>query len=921
MNKVLKLHVSVAILICLLPLSWQPANAQQLTFEDVMKFREITRPALSHNGKWIAYGVWPERGDGEAVVMATGSDTEYRIERGKSAFFNPKTSHVALFVQPPFIETENAGKTKPEQSLAVVNLSDGSREDFENVEKAEFSNDGEWLFVTHTQPEEIKDAKPKNPKTGNPVTVYRLSSGNRLNLDFVHEFSADSTSAHLAFSVVDTSGNENGLFYSSLGSESLQPLKLRGVLHSYFNNLSWDYKRSRIAFTESLLDTANKFLPSDAAIRVWQTEEDEIATLVSPGDVPEGYRLRSHNRLTWSHDGSKLYYGLMDQKMTELDEKQADKDSLTSDNLYDIERILNERESMVWHWDDPLIKTHEKQQWNSIKNRLYMSVYHTDGDESIQLSDKDMPDIRITKNTRYLLGSSQLPYRKLITWDGWYSDYYLVDSETGKRELLLKKQGFDTTLSPGGKFMAWFDGKDWHLKNTTTAKELNLTSEIATPFYDEDNDRPEAPDSYGIAGWTEDDEAVLIYDKYDIWKFDTSDGSSLNITGGSGREESRIFRIYDLDEEQPFFECNERLLLTMYHDQKKNYGMYQARVNRSGVTRLMEEEKRYNILQKAKNSDEILYTEEKYDEYPNLYLSEDEKFGNTKKLTNLYDDLNEEWDWGHAELVEWLNADGKKVQGVVIYPGNYEPGKQYPVLVYYYARFSQRLHEFNHPRTNHRPVFAQYASDGYAVFLPDIWFDTGTPGYSATKNLVPGVQKLVEMGVADPEGIGLHGHSWSGYQTAFVVTQTDIFSAAVAGAPVSNMTSAYSGIRWGSGLARQFQYEKSQSRLGVNMWENLQPYIENSPVFYADRINTPLLIQFGDEDGAVPWYQGIELYLAMRRLEKDSVFLHYEGEPHHLQKYPNRLDYAIKMKEYFDHYLKEKPAPKWITDGVPYQGK
>jgi len=231
------------------------------------------------------------------------------------------------------------------------------------------------------------------------------------------------------------------------------------------------------------------------------------------------------------------------------------------------------------------------------------------------------------------------------------------------------------------------------------------------------------------------------------------------------------------------------------------------------------------------------------------------------------------------------------------------------------------LYDFNTPVTNHRPNLAQYASDGYAVFLPDIWFDVPIPGYSATKNLVPGVQKLIEMGVADPDAIGLHGHSWSGYLTAQVVTQTDIFAAAVAGAPVGNMTSAYSGIRWGSGLARQFQYEQTQSRLGVSMWENLAPYIENSPVFFADRINTPIMIQHGDADEAVPWYQSIELYLALRRNAKESVFLQYHDEPHHLRKMANRLDYAIKMKEYMDHYLKGDPAPAWITEGVPYHGE
>ncbi|MDZ7683091.1 MAG: prolyl oligopeptidase family serine peptidase [Fodinibius sp.] len=207
------------------------------------------------------------------------------------------------------------------------------------------------------------------------------------------------------------------------------------------------------------------------------------------------------------------------------------------------------------------------------------------------------------------------------------------------------------------------------------------------------------------------------------------------------------------------------------------------------------------------------------------------------------------------------------------------------------------------------------------VFLPDIRFEVGTPGFSATKSLIPGVNKLIEMGIADPDKLGLHGHSWSGYQTAFMVTQTDIFDAAIAGAPVSNMTSAYSGIRWGSGLARQFQYEQTQSRIGGSLWEYPERYIENSPVFYADRINTPMLMMFGDEDTAVPWYQGIEMYLAMRRLNKDAIFLQYRGEPHHLQEYGNRLDYAIKMKEYFDHYLRGEPAPKWITDGVPYRGE
>jgi len=258
---------------------------------------------------------------------------------------------------------------------------------------------------------------------------------------------------------------------------------------------------------------------------------------------------------------------------------------------------------------------------------------------------------------------------------------------------------------------------------------------------------------------------------------------------------------------------------------------------------------------------------------------------------------------------------------VLIKPANYQAGRRYPVITYFYERQSQRLYEWNEAVVNHRPSFAVYSGSGYAVFLPDIVFEVGHPGQSILKSVVPGVQRLVDMGIADPNALGIHGHSWGGYGTAYLVTQTAMFKAAVAGAPVANMTSAYGGIRWESGLARLFQYEKTQSRIGGSLWEYPLRFLENSALFSADRVTTPLLIQHGDEDGAVPWYQAIELYLAMRRLGKDCIFLQYRGEPHHLRKYPNKLDYSIKMKEYFDHYLKGAAAPEWIKAGVPYTGK
>ena len=377
-----------------------------------------------------------------------------------------------------------------------------------------------------------------------------------------------------------------------------------------------------------------------------------------------------------------------------------------------------------------------------------------------------------------------------------------------------------------------------------------------------------------------------------------------------------MFRIQHLNPDEKFYKEGERLVLSAYHDRKKFNALYSMTLGTPGVERLVEEPKNFTVLARAKNADRIIYTRESYTEFPDIWVS-DLDLKSRRKISDANPQIKD-FAWGTAELVEWNSLDGLPLQGVLIKPGNYEAGERYPVLVYYYELSSQRLYDFNQVVINHRPCFPFYASNGYAVFLPDVRFEIGSPGFSATKCVVPGVQKLIDMGVADPKAIALHGHSWSGYETAFMVTQTNIFAAAIAGAPVANMTSAYSGIRLESGMARQFQYEEEQSRIGGSLWQYRDRYIENSPVFYADKIKTPLLIELGDEDEAVPWQQGVEMYLAMRRLNEPCWMLEYRGEAHHLKKYPNKLDYSIKFKEFLDHYLKGKPAPDWMTKGVPF---
>ncbi|HBX65720.1 MAG TPA: S9 family peptidase, partial [Balneolaceae bacterium] len=809
-----------------------------LSFEDVMKFEDIGSIQLSDNGNWVAYEVWPDRGDGRVEVKSINGRNTYSMVLGASPRITPNGAWVAAYRKVPLAEELKVKKNAPKQGLSLLATNDGSITDFDSVQSFTFSEDGNWLAIKHYQSKAVEDLKSKNKKLGTSVTLRNVNSGSEFELSFVREMEFDSLSNYLAYSVVDTSNQENGVYVFDLNDEESR--SVNAVERGYYANLTWDYDLQKLAFTKATYDTS--YTESNASIHIWDGNSDDLSTILNADDGNEGFVLRSNNNLVFTHDGNRLFFGFMDAEMMALDTKKEDNDDEEID-IYSVDDIVEDRGLDVWHGDDPRIKTHEIVSWNSTKNHLYTAVYHLDKEKWVQLADYEMPEINIAHNPNVVLGSSQVPYMKEMTWEGFFDDWYYVNLETGKRTIIGKKLSEGVNLSPGGKFAVFYTNKHWNMLDIEEGTIRNITQNMDVPFYDEDHDYPSRVPDYGVAGWIEGERAVMIYDKYDIWRFPTDFGEPMNITNGEGREAKRIFRIERMNKDWgEAYSNNEDLLLNSYHDMNKNFGFYSAKANRSGVSRLLEEDKKFTFVEKAEDANTVLYKREAYDEFPNIWVSNNWQFKRTNKLTNLHDDLHEKWNWGKAELIDWLSLDGKFIQGVVIKPDNYDPNKRYPIMTYYYRFFTDRLHDFNEPKTNHRPVFAQYTSDEYVVFLPDIRFEIGEPGFASTKSLVPGIQKLIEIGIADEDKLGLHGHSWSGYQTAFMVTQTDIFDAAVSGAPVSNMTSAYSGIRWASGLARQFQYEKTQSRIGQSLIEAPEKYIENSPVFFADRIETPMLI-------------------------------------------------------------------------------
>ena len=914
------------------PVLLQAAEQKKpLTIQDMMKFRQISEAVISENGRWAAYTLQPDRGDGAVEVRNTEGDKTFAIERGSRSAFSKDGLWLAAFAKPKAVEVEKEGQEKPKTGLAVLDLSTGKVSEFEKVEKFSFSNDSAWIGYQLFKEEEKKEenekgkeggdepAKPKMKAPGTPLVLRHLSSGRELRIPSVLAFAFDETGRRVAYAVGEADGKRNGLYYRDLGKDPQAEKVINSAEKSVFAQLTWDRESIRLAFISAPTD--DKGNAEGGSLWLWDAKTESTLQAVPSAQVPKDWVIPTRNEFTWSKDGKRLFFGLLPKEIFELikeEDKKSKSDPQEAD-LYETDRILEKSGVDVWHWNDPIINSHQKKAWPKIKEKTYLAVYHLDSQKMVPLADRDMPDLEIPENSRLALGFSDIPYLKEVTWDGRYVDIYTVDLQTGAKKNILTRLGSRASLSPDGGVVLYYKEKNWHLFDAKTGTARSLTAELDVPFFDEEDDHPSEPPAHGLGAWLEDGSAVLIYDKYDIWKIPTGRGNAINLTGGTGRKTGLTFRIVRLDPEEKSIKRGQKLLLSAYHNQQKYTAFYTADASKAGVEKKLEEKKTFQFLTAAKKADAILFTRESYDEFPNVWASGLD-FASPCKLSDANPQIKD-YAWGTSELVAWQSLDGVPLEGVLIRPGNNVPGKRYPVLVYFYERMSDRLLRFNEVKINHRPCFPFYAGSGYAVFLPDIIYETGRPGLSAFKCLIPGVQKLIEMGVADPKAIALHGHSWGGYETAYLITQTNMFRAAIAGAAVSNMTSAYSGIRWESGLARQFQYERDQSRIGRTLWEDRSPFIENSAVFFADRIQTPLLLMFGDEDGAVPWEQGIELYLAMRRLGKDCVFLQYRGEGHHPQKYANKLDYSLKMKQYLDHYLRGEPAPDWISRGVPYRGK
>lgn len=933
------------------PLQAQSAK-KPITQDTYDIWRSAVGTTISADGRWVAYTVTPVVGDGELVVRSTQGSTEWRVPRGWTGRPNTTVSAGRTFMLPaPQISadgrwaaaisyapkaaydsarTSRRRDAEPKPRLTLVRLEDGRVSTIPSVRAFTMpARAGRWLIyhlesadsasrgerdstaapgaaaaTPGGQARPIADSASRGARrrtTGTPLVIRDLVQGGEVRVADVTSYVVDDAGRWLAYAVASADSTRDGVYARELATG--RELALATGPGTY-KQLVFDDDATQLAFVtdRDVRDTTSK---RRFAVYHARLGSGVATTVVVPHAFGEAERIADGSRLSFTKDGSALLFGV----------QPVPPDSIPADSLAEM-AVFD-----LWHWKDDRLQPQQRVEAARDRNRAYTVIHHLRQRRTVRLANDTLPTVVVSRDGRIALAESSAPYQIQRMWGDGAQDVYLIDARTGEARRIAEALPFGASLSPAGKYVLYFTEGRWFAHDVASGRAVDLTGGITGVRFDRETwDTPSTPPAWGVAGWTPDDRRVLLYDRYDIWEVDPSGRQAPRmLTDSVGVLNRLTLRVARVDREDETLDPAKPLLLRAMDERTKATGFWRDRI---GVTappeRIVMDDVAYGMPQKARDAEMYVVTRETLQEAPNLWVGP-----SLDRLTKISDvnPQQAEYPWPTVELVSWISGDGVPLQGLLFKPEGFDERKQYPMLVYFYERLSDNLHSYVAPagRNTINPVV--YTSRGYLVFFPDIAYRDGYPGMSAFHSIVPGVQSLIARGFVDPNAIGLGGQSWGGYQTAFLITRTNLFRAAFAGAPVANMTSAYGGIRWDSGLARAFQYERTQSRIGGSLWEYPWRYIENSPLFAADRIETPLLMMHNDDDGAVPWYQGIEMFVALRRLGKEVYLVNYNGDGHNPRKRANQKDIDMRMQQFFDHHLRGAPAPEWMREGIPFLRK
>lgn len=762
------------------------------------------------------------------------------------------------------------------------------------------------LETTYVKDADADDAGGSANGDGTDLVVRNMSNNSEKTFKLVSEYLFDEKGTKLLIETTRNPKDSNSKAYILL--YNLQAGDTDTVMAAFNDarNFDFDEDGRQLAFVAER-DSNSKALQKFYRLWYYTTGQDTATILADKNTIGMqlGNTVSENGNIRFSKDGKKIFFGVAPV--------QPPKDTTLVD--FELARLD------VWHYNDDYLQPQQLKQLQQELKRSYTAVIRPGSTELVQLGAPDAENITLVDegNADWVLAQSTKNNRRELQWEGRpKTTAYMISTYDGKRKLVLANAIGSFNASPKGKYIYWYnpEQKNYFSYNTASGQTKNITDKIKEPLYDVQNDVPDYPDAKGTVGWIADDKYLLVKDVYDIWQVDPNAVEQpKNITNGWGKIHKTDFDYLKFDREKRFIDADETIVLQAFDRTTKYAGFYTKKVNEVSDPQLLAggPYMYFNVM-KAKRAEAYLVQR--------ASIRESELFAgdNLRSLTKLTDIAAQQKDyvWLTSELVKWKMFDGKMSEGILFKPDNFDPKKKYPVIFYFYERDADGLYAYRTPAPSASTInIAYFVSNGYLVFDPNIYYKTGDPGESAYNSVVSAAKYLSKMPWVDSTRMAIQGQSWGGYQVAYLVTRTNIFRAAGAGAPVSNMTSAYGGIRWGSGLNRQFQYEKQQSRIGATLWQRPDLYLKNSPLFRADKVNTPLLIMHNDADGSVPWYQGIEYFTALRRLGKKVWMLEYNGEDHNLVERKNRKDLSVRLGQFFDYYLKDAKPANWIKNGLP----
>ena len=968
-----RILIPFALLLCSSLASAQKKPLDHAVYDG---WQSVTERRVSPDGRWAVYVVDVQEGDGQVVVQRTDDSYRKVFPRGYNVSISPDSRYAVFKIKPGYADLRKARirKAKPDEmpkdSLAVVRMGTDSVILYDRVKSYKLTERGSSRLAVLREKAPADTAKKASARdssrTGSDTTKKNFEpvvpqkpdakrkrqmsvpagadgmDGDTMPSEDGEGSDAEGDDKGAGTSVEGTElvllnlgtgeGNRlrpvsdyvwsrNGKWLAARGTSSKAVPGSRNTVVVWravenrfdtvsrgandYLNMAIDDAERQLAFVAER-DSSSSPNQKTYRLHYWRNGLDSATVLAGRNTVgmPLHWTVSENAPLSFSRSGQRLFFGtapiapMKDTSLVEIDMVRLD----------------------VWHHGDEYLQPQQLRMLEQEQRRSYLAVYHLQQGRMVQLADRDLPVVSVAGegDAERFPGYTDKPYRLESQWRGrTFRDVYSVDVNEGVRTPVTKGLNGTPQSSPQGRYLWWYDATSRHYHTWADGKSHRISGKVPTALYEEDFDMPDDPEPYGAVRWLENDEALLVYDRYDIWQLDPLDRKApVNLTAGAGRKSRTSYRYLSTDPEERFIRKDREMLLRVFDERDKRSGIATLAAGKAAVpTHRFLREDAVNQVLKAKEADTYLFTRETFVNPPDLYASKG--LGEEVRLSRI-NAQQSSYNWGTAELFRWKAYDGREATGILYKPEDFDPRRRYPMITYFYEKLSDDLHRYIPPSpTPSRLNIPFFVSRGYLVLAPDISYTKGYPGRSAYDHVVSGVRAVVRKGWADSTRLGIQGQSWGGYQALHIITRTPLFRAAWTGAPVANMTSAYGGIRWESGLNRQFQYEHSQSRIGATLWEKPGLYLENSPLFHLKSVKTPLVLMANDADGAVPWYQGIELFTAMRRLGKEVWMLNYNGEAHNLVERKNRKDIQVRQQQFFDWLLKGDKPSKWITQGVP----